>query len=81
MLVPGHPEADKELAAAALYYESCSPGLGDRFLDEFAETLVRIVESPNRWPSSQAMYASATYAVFRMVLSMNYAKARYTYLP
>ncbi len=28
-----HPEALDELIKAARYYESCSPGLGNRFLD------------------------------------------------
>jgi toxin ParE1/3/4 len=49
MLVVSHPEADQELEAAALWYETRQPGLGDDFLDEFERTLRRIVAAPERW--------------------------------
>lgn len=49
MRVPSHPDADKELEEAAFYYESCSVGLGDKFLDEFNATLSHIVDHPKRW--------------------------------
>ena len=50
MRVPSHPEADKELEYASLYYDDCWSGLGDDFLDEFEATLSRILEDPLRWP-------------------------------
>jgi hypothetical protein len=49
MIVASHPEADEELQAAALWYESRQPGLGDDFVDEFERTLRRIVAEPRRW--------------------------------
>ena len=49
MRVVSHPEADEELATAALWYEERQPGLGDAFLDQFERTLVRIVAEPERW--------------------------------
>ena len=47
--VVNHPEADEELKAAAQWYEERQSKLGDDFLDDFEETLRRILESPDRW--------------------------------
>lgn len=44
--VVSHPEADEELEAAALWYEKRQPGLGDDFLDDFEQTLRRIIQDP-----------------------------------
>lgn len=49
MRVVSHPEAEGELAAAALWYEARQPGLGEDFLDPFQHTLRRIVAEPERW--------------------------------
>lgn len=49
MRVISHPEADQELEAAALWYEQRELGLGNAFLDEFEETVRRIVAEPERW--------------------------------
>ena len=49
MRVLSHPEAAKELEAAALGYEERQSGLGHDFLDEFEYTLRRIVVEPERW--------------------------------
>ena len=49
MRVVSHPEADDELAAAAVWYEDRQAGLGDDFLNEFEDTLRRIVAQPDRW--------------------------------
>ena len=49
MRVVSHPEADKELEAAALWYQERQSGLGEDFLDEFERTLRRIVAEPERW--------------------------------
>jgi hypothetical protein len=46
-----HPEAEEELLGAAEFYESRSPGLGGRFLDEVQRGLTAIRESPRRWPT------------------------------
>lgn len=51
MRVVSHPEADRELEAAALWYEERQPDLGRDFLDEFEHTLRRIVAEPERWRS------------------------------
>ena len=49
MHIVSHPEADQELEAGALWYEDRQPGLGNDFLDEFEDTLRRIVTEPERW--------------------------------
>ena len=49
MHVVSHPEADQELEGAALWYEQRQLGLGDDFVDEFENTLRRIVAEPERW--------------------------------
>ena len=47
--VVSHPEADQELAVAALRYAGISPALGGDFLDEFEATIARIVAAPEQW--------------------------------
>lgn len=49
MNVVSHPEAEKELEGATLWYEQRQPGLGNDFIDEFDRTVRRIVAEPNRW--------------------------------
>ncbi len=49
MRVPSHPDADVELEEAVFYYEKCSEGLGEDFLEEFERTIERIVSSPTRY--------------------------------
>jgi hypothetical protein len=49
MHVVSHPEADQELEAAAIWYEGRQTGLGTDFLDDFENTLRRIVAAPERW--------------------------------
>ena len=46
--VVSHPEADEELEAAACWYEARQPKLGDDFLDDFENTLQRILKNPER---------------------------------
>jgi hypothetical protein len=46
--VVSHPEADEELAAAALWYEARQPGLGDDFLGDFELALSRVIQKPQR---------------------------------
>jgi len=45
-----HPEARAELLDAAEFYESRSPGLGGRFLDDVERGLTASSESPQTWP-------------------------------
>ncbi len=49
MHVVSHPEAEQELEAGALWYETRQAGLGGTFIDEFEHTLRRIVADPERW--------------------------------
>jgi plasmid stabilization system protein ParE len=49
-----HPEAEAELIEAATYYEGRSPGLGERFLREFDETIAQLQAAPGRWPIIEA---------------------------
>lgn len=41
-----HPEAEQELIAAALHYESKVPGLGRRFRDEVERIVQLLLEHP-----------------------------------
>lgn len=45
-----HLDADKEMKAAAAYYEEHVEGLGDEFLDEIEQGLERIEQFPLLWP-------------------------------
>jgi plasmid stabilization system protein ParE len=45
-----HPEADAELIAAALYYESQQEELGKRFLSSVEDSLARIRINPQLYP-------------------------------
>ena len=44
-----HPDAEAELLEAVRFYEGKAPGLGDRFLREFEETIAAIEGAPDRW--------------------------------
>jgi plasmid stabilization system protein ParE len=44
-----HPEAERELVEATLFYEGKAPGLGDRFLREFEAAIAAILDAPDRW--------------------------------
>ena len=48
MRIVSHPEADQELAAAALWYEDRQRGLGDDYFNEFEHTLRRELADPHR---------------------------------
>ncbi len=50
MRVIYHPDAEAELIAAALYYESERNGLGSEFVDEIEAAIVSILEDPRRLP-------------------------------
>ncbi len=45
------PEADRDVAAAASWYEQQRPGLGQEFLDEFVATSDRLSKSPLVYPT------------------------------
>lgn len=45
-----HPEAAAELVEAAEFYETRSPELGERFLNEFDTAIAEIQASPGLWP-------------------------------
>jgi plasmid stabilization system protein ParE len=47
-----HPEAEREFAAAADFYDAREEGLGQRFSDEVFATIDRIIEFPDSWPRS-----------------------------
>jgi toxin ParE1/3/4 len=45
-----HPEAEEEMIASAVFYETRSNGLGHKFLNEIASSLDLISSSPKTWP-------------------------------
>lgn len=44
-----HQEADEEIKAAAIYYESLQPGLGEAFLQELTEGFAQVQKNPLAW--------------------------------
>ena len=44
------PEAEEEMIASAVFYETKSNGLGHKFLNEIARSLDLISSSPKTWP-------------------------------
>ncbi len=44
-----HPEAEAELVAAAEFYESRSPTLGEEFLREFDVAISEVQKNPTLW--------------------------------
>lgn len=51
-----HPEAKREMIAAALFYEERSSGLGRLFLDEVERGFLRIAERPEAWSILSSPY-------------------------
>src|SRR4030067_3650061 len=45
-----HPEAEEEMIASAVFYETRSNGLGHKFLNEIARSLDMISSSSKTWP-------------------------------
>jgi len=54
MRVIPHREAEIELTVSLEHYESCSPGLGRDFLDDFEAGIARVCENPVAWCMSFA---------------------------
>lgn len=44
-----HPEARLEFLDAVTHYESCHPGLGERFIQNIDSALLSILEAPEAW--------------------------------
>jgi mRNA-degrading endonuclease RelE of RelBE toxin-antitoxin system len=51
-----HGEADQELKAASQYYEEKLEGLGDEFLTEIEDGLMKIHQFPLAWPIYEGEY-------------------------
>lgn len=49
MRVEYHPALERELAEIRDHYNDRSPGLGDEFVDEFEQQVLRIRAMPERW--------------------------------
>ncbi|HLF87202.1 MAG TPA: type II toxin-antitoxin system RelE/ParE family toxin, partial [Nitrospiria bacterium] len=45
-----HPEAEEEMIASAIFYETKSKDLGHKFLNEIERSLGLIFSSPETWP-------------------------------
>jgi plasmid stabilization system protein ParE len=44
-----HPEAEVDVAEAAVWYEQCQKGLGSDFLAELERSFTMILEAPTTW--------------------------------
>ncbi len=49
MRIDYHPSISAELEEIRDHYESCSPGLGTDFVDEFERQVLTIAAMPTRW--------------------------------
>ncbi len=49
MKIDYHPAIAAEIEEIRDYYESCSPGLGAGFIDEFERQVLLIATMPARW--------------------------------
>lgn len=49
MRIDYHPAIADELEEIRDHYESCSPGLGRDFVDEFERQILTIAAMPTRW--------------------------------
>lgn len=49
MKIEYHPALEGELLEVREYYNECSSGLGDAFVDEFERQVLRIASAPERW--------------------------------
>lgn len=49
MRVEYHPAVELELREIQRYYDERSPGLGDRFIDEFERQVLLLATTPERW--------------------------------
>ncbi len=70
------PEADRDVAVAASWYEQQRPGLGQEFLDEFLAVSDRLSESPGIYPmvhrqTCRALLSRFPFGVFFRVLGMD----------
>jgi toxin ParE1/3/4 len=54
IIVEFHPDAVAEAQAARAWYDDRSPALGNAFVTELDRAIDRVVESPERWPKSEA---------------------------
>lgn len=68
-----HSEAESEAEAARCYLNEKAPELGNRFIEDFLQTLQAISEHPTRFPKvetlpSKALYRRALLKTFRYEL-------------
>lgn len=49
MRVEYHPALENELREIVNYYNECSGGLGDEFLNEFERHILKIAATPMQW--------------------------------
>ena len=68
-----HPEAEKELIAAARFYEDRVPTLGGQFLDAIDQAVAAILKDPQRWrlvadEIRRCMVARFPYAIYYRIL-------------
>ena len=76
MIVRLHPEASREIEAAAMRYESSSGGLGDEFLTEVSRGLAAVAESPSTWSRHPRMRRVRRFTLSRFPYSVLYLVAR-----
>ena len=49
MEIEYHPAIEHELKEIVRYYNECSFGLGNEFLDEFEKQILKIADIPQQW--------------------------------
>ena len=73
MRVEYHPAVKQELHEIIKYYNLCSQGLGDEFLNEFERQILKIASLPTQWRSvdgdiRRALMKRFPYVIYFRVL-------------
>ena len=74
MRVEYHPAVEKELAEIIKFYNECSPGLGNEFLNEFERQILNIASHPFLWVEikkgiRRALLRRFPYVVYFLVVN------------
>lgn len=63
-----HPEAEQEVATIFNWYESKSPGLGDRFLRSLSERFTELSTFPDRYAIRHLSFREVRLQIFPYII-------------
>jgi len=68
MQIEYHPKLEDELLEIINYYNRCSLGLGEEFLDEFESQVMKISDNPYQWLELQGAIRRSLMSRFPYVI-------------